>query len=48
MCERDKLPKLTTNSKLIKLQEEINGVTEEHSYLKDQLVHNYFKTLQTH
>ena len=29
MCEREKLPKLTTNSKLIKLQEEINGVMEE-------------------
>ena len=29
MCEREKLPKLTTNSKLIKLQEEINGVIKE-------------------
>jgi hypothetical protein len=29
MCEREKLPKLKTNSRLIKLQEEINGVTEE-------------------
>jgi len=29
MCEREKLPKLTTNRKLIKLQEEINGVMEE-------------------
>jgi hypothetical protein len=29
MCERERLPKLTTNSKLIKLQEEINGVTVE-------------------
>jgi len=29
MCERERLPKLTTNSKLIKLQEEINGVMEE-------------------
>ena len=29
MCEMEKLPKLKTNSKLIKLQEEINGVTEE-------------------
>ena len=29
MCEREKLSKLTTNSKLIKLQEEINGVIEE-------------------
>jgi hypothetical protein len=29
MCEREKLLKLTTNSKLIKLQEEINGVMEE-------------------
>jgi len=29
MSEREKLPKLKTNSKLIKLQEEINGVTEE-------------------
>jgi uncharacterized protein HemX len=29
MSERRKLPKLKTNSKLIKLQEEINGVTEE-------------------
>ena len=30
MCEREKLPKLTTNSKLIKLKEDINGVMEEH------------------
>ena len=29
MCEREKLSKLTTNSKLIKLQKEINGVIEE-------------------
>ena len=29
MCETDKLPKLTTDSKLIKLQVEINGVIEE-------------------
>jgi len=29
MSEREKLPKLKTNSKLIKLQEEINRVTEE-------------------
>ena len=29
MSEREKLPKLKTNSKLIKLQEKINGVTEE-------------------
>ena len=29
MCEREKLPKLTTKSKLTKLQEEINGVMEE-------------------
>ena len=29
MCEREKLPKLTKNSKLIKLQEEINGVMEK-------------------
>jgi hypothetical protein len=29
MCEREKLPKLKTNSKLIKFQEEINGVIEE-------------------
>jgi hypothetical protein len=29
MSEREKLPKLKTNSKLIKLQEEINGVNEE-------------------
>ena len=29
MCEREKLPKLTTKSKLIKLQEEIKGVIEE-------------------
>ena len=29
MCEREKLPKLKTNSKFIKLQEEINGVIEE-------------------
>ena len=29
MFEREKLPKLKTNNKLIKLQEEINGVIEE-------------------
>jgi len=29
MSERKKLPKVKTNSKLIKLQEEINGVIEE-------------------
>ena len=29
MCEREKLPNLTTNSKLINFQEEINGVIEE-------------------
>jgi len=29
MCERQKLPKLTTNSTLIQLQEEINGIIEE-------------------
>ena len=29
MSEREKLPKLKTNSKLIKLQAEINGVNEE-------------------
>jgi len=29
MCEREKLPKLKTNSKFIKLQEEVNGVIEE-------------------
>jgi len=29
MSEREKLPKLKANSKLIKLQEEINGVIEE-------------------
>jgi hypothetical protein len=29
MSEREKLPKLKTNSKLINLQEEINGVIEE-------------------
>jgi len=29
MSEREKLPKLETNSKLIKHEEEINGVTEE-------------------
>jgi len=29
MSEREKLPKLKTKSKLIKLQEEINGVIEE-------------------
>ena len=29
MSEREKLPKLKTNGKLIKLQEEINGVIEE-------------------
>jgi len=29
MSEREKLPKLKTNSKLIKLQEEVNGVIEE-------------------
>jgi hypothetical protein len=29
MCEREKLPKLKTNSKLIKFQEEINGVIDK-------------------
>ena len=29
MCEREKLPKLKTNSKFIKFQEEINGVIDE-------------------
>ena len=29
MSEREKLPKLKTNRKLIKLEEEINGVIEE-------------------
>jgi hypothetical protein len=29
MSEREKLPKLKTNKKLIKLQEEIHGVIEE-------------------
>jgi Skp family chaperone for outer membrane proteins len=29
VSERERLPKLKTNSKLIKLQEEINGVIEE-------------------
>ena len=29
LCEREKLPNLTTKSKLIKLQEETNGVNEE-------------------
>jgi len=29
MSEREKLPKLKTNSKLIKLQEEINEVSED-------------------
>jgi len=29
MSESEKLPKLKTNSKLIKLKEEINGVIEE-------------------
>jgi len=35
MAEREKLPKLKTNSKLIKLQEEINGVIEE--LLEDEM-----------
>jgi hypothetical protein len=30
MSEREKLPKLKSNSKLIRIQEEINGVIEEH------------------
>jgi len=30
MCEREKLPKLKTNSKLINFQEEINGIIDEH------------------
>jgi hypothetical protein len=34
MSEREKLPKLKTNNKLIKLQEGINGVIEE--LLEDQ------------
>ena len=29
MSEREKLPKLKTNSKLIKIQEVINGITEK-------------------
>jgi len=29
MCEREKFPKLKTNRKLIKFQEELNGVIEE-------------------
>ena len=29
MCEREKLPKVKTKSKLIKFQEEINGVIDE-------------------
>jgi len=29
MSEREKLPKLKTNSKLVKLEEEIKGVIEE-------------------
>jgi hypothetical protein len=29
MCEREKLPKLKTNNKLIKFQEEINVVIDE-------------------
>jgi len=29
MCEREKLPKLKTKSKLIKFQEERNGVVDE-------------------
>ena len=29
MCEREKLPKLKTNSKLIKFQEEINTVIDK-------------------
>jgi len=29
LCEREKLPNLTTKSKLIKLQKEINEVIEE-------------------
>jgi len=29
MSEREKLPKLKINSKLIKLQEELNGVIDE-------------------
>ena len=29
MCKREKLPKLKTNRKFIKFQEEINGVIDE-------------------
>ena len=29
MCEREKLPELKTNSKLIKFREQINGVIDE-------------------
>ena len=29
MCEKEKLPKLKTNNKLIKFQEEINGVIDK-------------------
>jgi len=35
MSEREKLPKLKTNNKLTKLQEEINGVIEE--LLEDEM-----------
>jgi flagellar basal body-associated protein FliL len=35
MFEREKLPKLKNNSKLIKLREEINGIIEE--LLEDEM-----------
>jgi hypothetical protein len=35
MSEREKLPNLKTNNKLIKLQEQINGVVE---LLEDEMV----------
>ena len=44
MSERGKLPKLKTNSKLIKLQEQIKGVIEEH-LAEDEMDITYINNL---
>ena len=44
MSEREKLPKVKTNSKLIKLQEEINGVLEGHLE-EDEMIITYINNL---
>ena len=44
MSEREKLPKVKTNSKLIKLQEEINGVLEG-LLEEDEMIITYINNL---